>query len=402
MGNRAGRCMCYLVIFVGLSVWGAAVALSQTLSLDDQTAMEVGEQVTFTISLDNPSGGQDIASMTIDVDFDSMVLTYDSHTVGSLVDDWSFFDVNNPESGLLKIAGFNLQGIQPGSSGAIVQLYFTVASMNDATLTMTSLDGFATQDGEFMFELPPENNPPVASDDMETTVQGQSVMIDVLANDYDADGHSLAIMSATNGDHGDVAVAANSATVTYTPEAGFAGSDEFMYTVSDGEGGTDTATVMVMVTAPPPPANNPPVATDDEAETDEGESVMINVLANDTDADGNSLTIIDATDGNNGTVDVAMDGASVTYTPNADFAGEDEFMYTVSDGQGGMDTATVMVDVAEVDDGGVGDGDRDGGSSGGGCTLNPGARFDPTLISVLALFMGVHFVRRFTRRQSLC
>ena len=402
MGNRAGRCMCYLVIFVGLSVWGAAVALSQTLSLDDQTAMEVGEQVTFTISLDNSSGGQDIASMTIDVDFDSMVLTYDSHTVGSLVDDWSFFDVNNPESGLLKIAGFNLQGIQPGSSGAIVQLYFTVASMNDATLTMTSLDGFATQDGEFMFELPPENNPPVASDDMETIVQGQSVMIDVLANDYDADGNSLAIMSATNGDHGDVAVAANSATVTYTPEAGFAGSDEFMYTVSDGEGGTDTATVMVMVTAPPPPANNPPVATDDEAETDEGESVMINVLANDTDADGNSLTIIDATDGNNGTVDVAMDGASVTYTPNADFAGEDEFMYTVSDGQGGMDTATVMVDVAEVDDGGVGDGDRDGGSSGGGCTLNPGVRFDPTLISVLALFMGVHFVRRFTRRQSLC
>ncbi len=100
-----------------------------------------------------------------------------------------------------------------------------------------------------------------------------------------------------------------------------------MYTVSDG---TDEATAMVMVTvtAPPPPANNAPMATDDEAETNEGESVMIDVLVNDTDADEDSLTITDATDGNDGTVDVATDGASVTYTPNADFAGEDQFMYT--------------------------------------------------------------------------
>ena len=68
-----------------------------------------------------------------------------------------------------------------------------------------------------------------------------------------------------------------------------------------------------------------------------------------------------------------------------------------------MDTATVMVDVMAADGDGDGDGDGDtsGDGGGGGCTLNPSARFDPTLISVLALFMGIHFVRRFTRRQSL-
>ena len=397
MGNRVGRFMLFLVVLVGLSVWGVVAALSQTLSLDDQSAMEVGEEVTFTISLDNPSGGQDIASMTIDVNFDSMVLTYDSHTVGSLVAAWSFFDVNSPESGLLKIAGFNLQGIPPGSSGAVVELHFTVAGMDNATLTMESSDGFATQSGEFTFELPPANNPPVASDDMGTTVQDQSVMIDVLANDHDADGNSLTITAITQGANGTVAIAANGATVTYTPNAGFTGSDEFIYTVSDG---TDDATAMVVVTvtAPPPPANNPPVATDDEAETDEGESVMISVLANDTDTDGDSLTVTDATDGNSGTVEVATDGAAVTYTPNADFAGEDEFMYTVSDGEGGMDTATVLVAVNEV---AVMEVDNGGGGGGGGCTLNPGARFDPTLVSVLFLLMGVHIVRRFTRGQSL-
>lgn len=396
MGIRVGRFMSFLVVLVGLSVWGAAIASSLTLSLDDQTATAVGDSVTFTISLGDFSSGQDITSITINLNFDSTVLTYDDHTRGSLVEAWGFFDVNTPGSGLLKIAGFNLAGIPPGSSGAIVQLQFTVASMDDATLTMTSLDGFDTQDGEFTFEFPPANNPPMASDDMETTVQDQSVMIDVLANDEDADGEQLTIKGASDGSNGTVAVAANRMSVTYTPNAGFTGSDEFTYTVTDG---TDDAmaTVMVTVTAPPPPANNAPMATDDEAETNAGESVMIDVLDNDSDADGDSLTITDATDGNNGTVDVATDGASVTYMPNADFAGEDEFMYTVSDGEGGMDTATVMVDVMAAD------GDGDGGTSGGGggCTLNPGARFDPTLISVLALFMGVYFVRRFTRRQSL-
>lgn len=310
-GNVVGRLASSLVILVALSVWGAAITSAQTLSLDNQTAAAVGESVTFALSIDYPaSESGEIQAVTIDVNFDHAVLTYDGHTRGSLVANWSPFDVSNPQDGpLLKIAGLTLtagDGIEPGDSGAIVQLQFTVVAMDDATLTISAQDdlaSFATRSGQFTFERPP--------------------------------------------------------------------------------------------------ANNAPVAMDDEAETDAGESVVINILANDREADGDRLTITNATDGNNGTVAVAADGASVTYTPNADFAGEDQFMYTVSDGQGGTDTATVMVDVMEVDDG---DGDGDGGttdSGGGGCTLNPGTPFDPTLISILALFMGIHFVRRFTRRQSL-
>ena len=397
MGNRVDRFMAFLVIAVVLSVWGAAITSAQTLSLDDQTAMTTGEAVTFTLSLDNPSSGQDIGSLTIDVSFDATVLSYDDHTRGSLVQSWGFFDVNSPESGLLKIAGFNLQGIPAGTSGAVVELRFIVASEDNDTLMITSLDGFDTQDGQFTFDLPPANNPPMASDDMGTTVEGQSVMIDVLANDEDADGEQLTITAVTQGDDGTIVIAANGVTVTYTPNAGFTGSDDFTYTVSDG---TDvaTATVTVTVTAPPPPMNNAPVAMDDEADTNEGESVMIDVLANDSDADGDSLTITDATDGNNGTVNVATDGSSVTYMPNTGFDGEDQFMYTVSDGQGGTDTAAVMVDVIEVDDG-DGDGGTRRSSGGGGCALNPSVPFDPTLISVLALLIGVYFVRRFTWRR---
>ena len=66
MGNRVDRFMAFLVVVVALSVWGAAIVSSQTLSLDDQMATAVGDSVTFTISLDNPSGGQEIKSITIE------------------------------------------------------------------------------------------------------------------------------------------------------------------------------------------------------------------------------------------------------------------------------------------------------------------------------------------------
>ena len=418
MKIRTGRFMLFLAVFVGLSMFGAGIALSQTLSLDDQSAMATGEMVTFTLSIDYPaSQSGEIQAVTINVSFDHTVLTYDSHTRGSLVAGWPVFDVSNPQDGQLTAAGLTFtpgDGLEPGDSGAIVQLQFTVAAMDDATLTISAQDDlatFATEDGEFTFELPPANNPPMASDDMATTVQDQSVMIDVLANDEDADGEQLTVTAVTQGDDGTVAISPNGATVTYTPNAGFTGSDDFTYTVSDG---TDTAMgmVTVTVTAPPPPANNAPVAMDDEADTDEGESVMISVLANDTDADGDTLTVTMATDPSYGDADVADDGMSITYTPDADFDGEDQFMYTVSDGEGGTDTATVMVDVMEADDGdgdgmepGDGmkpdDGDTRRSGGGGGCTLNPGAPFDPTLISILALLMGVHLVRRFARRQSV-
>ena len=403
MERRVGGLMSCLVVLAALSLWGASVALSQTLTLNDRTAMQTGEPVAFTLSLENPPGGQDVASLTIDVEFDATVLTYDGYTAGPLVADWPFFDVNEPRSGVLKIAGFDLQGIPPNSSGDVVELHFIVAGGNDATLVMTSLDGFATRDGKFLFEPPPMNQAPVASDDMETTVQSQAVTIDVLANDSDGDGDSLAVASTTGAANGDIRVAPNGATVTYTPEPGFTGTDEFTYTVGDGQGGTDTAAVVVTVTAPPAPANQVPVAADDEAETGEDIPVTVRVLVNDTDADGDSLTITDATDGNNGSVVIAADGASVTYAPIPGFAGEDAFMYTVSDGKGGTDTATVLVDVVEPDDG---DGDRaavsdDGDDGGGGCALNPGATFDPSLVALLVLCAGAHLARRFSRQRAL-
>lgn len=102
----------------------------------------------------------------------------------------------------------------------------------------------------------------------------------------------------------------------------------------------------------PPPPNTPPVAAADTFVVNEDSVLSVNppgVLANDSDADGNPLTISSATTPANGTVTMLADG-SFTYTPIANFYGADSFTYTISDGRGGAATATVSITVNAVND----------------------------------------------------
>ena len=129
------------------------------------------------------------------------------------------------------------------------------------------------------------------------------------------------------------------------PDPDFNGTDSFTYTVDDGNGGTDTASVTVTVD----PVNDMPVAADDGATTDEDSTVTIDVLGNDTDVDGDTVTVTSASDGANGSTTVNSDG-TIAYVPDPDFNGTDSFTYTVDDGNGGTDTASVTVTVDPVND----------------------------------------------------
>ena len=187
------------------------------------------------------------------------------------------------------------------------------------------------------------SDPPAAMDDVTSTNEDTPVPVDVLANDTDPDGDILTVTSVTQGTHG--TVVNNGSDVSYVPNANFHGSDSFTYTVSDGHGGMDTATVTVMVGA----VNDPPVALDDAASTQEDSPVTVDVLINDTDVDGDALMIVGTSAAANGTVEVNIDG-TITYTPAPGFNGPDSFTYTVSDGHGGTGTATVTVTVMAVGD----------------------------------------------------
>ncbi|MCE5326265.1 MAG: tandem-95 repeat protein, partial [Planctomycetaceae bacterium] len=201
------------------------------------------------------------------------------------------------------------------------------------------------------------NANPVAANDAVSAISGTPVTVNVLANDSDPDGDPLTVTANTAAAHGTVVKNSNG-TFTYTSAAGYIGADSFGYSISDGKGGTASALVNVTVAAA---ANHAPVATDDAAIVGSGSSATINVLANDTDVDGDTLSISQYTQAAHGTL-VKNSNGTFTYTPTASYYGSDGFGYTVSDGHGGTDTAAVTLTVTPPGGGTSIPGDDLGGS----------------------------------------
>jgi len=197
----------------------------------------------------------------------------------------------------------------------------------------------------FTVTVTPGNDDPVAVDDTAEVNEDDSVRIDVLANDYDDKdaGDVLGILSPGTPLHGDASIVAGK--IKYTPDPDYSGEDSFAYTLTDNNGGTDTAVVTVTIHA----QNDAPVAADDNSLTQEDKSVLIDVLVNDHDVDaGDTLTITSVGTTPNGT-GVAEDG-KISFTPKENFYGMTSFTYTVEDSAHLTSTATVNVNVTPVDD----------------------------------------------------
>jgi cysteine-rich repeat protein len=190
----------------------------------------------------------------------------------------------------------------------------------------------------------PVNDPPVAVADAVTLDEDTSATLDVVANDSDVDGDTLAVASVTQPAHGAAAITGLHQ-VRYTPTPDYNGADSFSYTIDDGHGGQATGEVAVTVS----PVNDPPVAAGDAATLDEDTTATIDATANDSDVDGDALTVIAVTQPAHGTAAVA-DEHHVRYTPAADSSGADSFSYTIIDGHGGQATGQVAVTVNPVND----------------------------------------------------
>jgi large repetitive protein len=197
----------------------------------------------------------------------------------------------------------------------------------------------------------PENTPPVADDDAISTLEDNAGATNVLVGDTDVDGDTLSVStSAPTAAHGTVSCAAGGV-CTYTPSANYNGPDSFDYTLSDGRGKSDTGTVNVTVL----PGNDAPLAVDDSLSTPEETAGQVDVLPNDTDLEGDSLSVTGSTNGAHGAA--SCDATTCTYTPALNYTGADTFTYTVSDGNGGTDTGSVLVTVTGVNDAPVADDD---------------------------------------------
>jgi len=228
--------------------------------------------------------------------------------------------------------------------------------------TVKDEDGYSTM-GTVTVTIDGLNDAPTAVADSNIRVARNGVkVIDVLANDKDIDGDTLQVDSVNLAGARGLAVRNADNTVTYNPNGAFdylkmgqEATDRFTYTISDGHGGTSTAAVTVTIFG----ASDPPVAVNDAVTTTEDESVVIDVLFNDTDDFGPKIVVAVDETGLRGSVVINPPNTSnnqVVYSPNGQFdalkAGQtatEKFAYTVSDGIGSA-VGTVTVTIQGVND----------------------------------------------------
>ncbi|HHK8570372.1 TPA: tandem-95 repeat protein [Vibrio parahaemolyticus] len=179
--------------------------------------------------------------------------------------------------------------------------------------------------------------------DSADVVEDTPTIINVLGNDTFESTDKVVSLDAENGPKNGTVIVNNDGTVTYTPDDNYVGEDTFTYIVTSG-GVSESTTVSVDVT----PENDAPVAKDDTAITDEDTPVTIDVLPNDSDVDGDKLSIESASvPKEQGTVEVV--NGKLVFTPAENFNGDAEITYTITDGQL-TDEAKVTVTVNPVND----------------------------------------------------
>ncbi|WP_376690798.1 tandem-95 repeat protein [Wenzhouxiangella sp. EGI_FJ10409] len=272
------------------------------------------------------------------------------------------FDATSAEGAAVNIAANGDLDYDPTGVAALQAL--AVGESQDDTFTYTIEDPDGSADtATVTVTVDGVNDAPTASDDAFATDENTPITTtSVLANDTDPDtSDTLSLDSIDTTATAGVVTDNGDGTFDYDPNGQFdslgdgdSDTDTFDYTVTDSNGGTDTATVTITITG----INTAPVASDDAFATDEDSALTTgDVLANDSDAEGDTLSV-DSIDtiGTQGSVTDNGDG-SFGYDPNGQFealaqgdSDTDSFTYTVSDGNGGTDTATVTITINGVND----------------------------------------------------
>ena len=185
------------------------------------------------------------------------------------------------------------------------------------------------------------NDAPVAVNDAATINEDTTATVAVLANDSDADGDMLTIVgvTTTNG-----TASVQGTNVVFTPATNFHGTVTLTYSITDGQA-TNSALIAVTVLS----VNDTPVAVNDAATINEDTTATVAVLVNDSDVDGDTLSVVSVST-TNGTASVQ--GTNVVFTPATNFFGTVTLSYSITDGQA-TNSALIVVTVLPVNDGPV-------------------------------------------------
>jgi hypothetical protein len=206
------------------------------------------------------------------------------------------------------------------------------------------LFSFKATDGEWGTEIAhvcidvtlPSNRAPVADGQSVTTPEDTGLALTLSANDPDGDVLTFAPAAPAHG-----TLSGTGTSFVYQPSANYHGPDSFVFTVADGNGGTATGTVTILVLS----VNDAPTAQSQHVETSEDQPLSITLAASDVDGDEPSYAYGPPLHGS-----LSGSGASLTYTPPQNFFGSDRFSFTVTDGNGGTATESIVITVSPVND----------------------------------------------------
>lgn len=317
------------------------------------TAPSTTGSKTFTYTLSDGKGGTASATVTVVVNAAPNrppVAVDDSASViaSGVVDIQVRANDSDPDGDALTVTA--VSAVSGGGTATIMGggahvRYNAPATVGTKSFTYTISDGKGgTASATVTVTVnAPLNNAPSANNDSASLTVGESTSIMVLANDSDPDGDAIFVSDVSTPTGGSASVAPGGGYVIYNAP-GTAGTYSFYYWISDGRGGTSAATVYVTVN---PPANRPPIANNDSATTGASNSSTISVLSNDSDPDGDPLTITSVSAVSGGGTATIMYGAWIRFDAPSD-PGTKTFTYTISDGRGGTASATVTVEVTST------------------------------------------------------
>ena len=249
---------------------------------------------------------------------------------------------------------FDLLGVIESPDGNFLFAPSTELVGEEVTFSYTISDGFELATATVTVQViapPARDEPPVAEDDRATVRAGQSITVDVLANDRDPENLPLQIAEESfeqNPAPGITVIQeGNRLRIVATEDA--AATAEFTYSVIDAAEQTDSAFVRVDV-LPLEIPNQPPEALNIDVSTFEGEEVLVRALDSAEDPDGDPLSLADVTGAQNGIAEIVPQAggpAIIRYTPDAGFVGTDSFTYIVADPENAQDAAQIRVIVQE-------------------------------------------------------
>ena len=274
-----------------------------------------------------------------------------------------------PESTKCSNKSTNIENTIPNVPADSTSLYFCVKSSDGTMFFKPGTTAPTCPTGQYAVVIGPHNQAPSAAGDSYSVAEDGTLNVSapgVLSNDSDPDGDTITAQLATGPANGTLTLNSDGS-FSYTPNADYNGVDSFTYKATDSHNTLSAAAATVSITVNA--VDDPPVAQGDtKTVAEDSGQTTIDVLANDTDVDGDTMQIASVGNPAHGKVVVAGDNLSLSYEPAADYCGQDTFSYTLNGGS----TANVSVTVDCVNDAPVANNDSatvDAGGTVGGKVL---------------------------------